>query len=137
MFVAGFIGSPGMNFLPARLADEGGRLVLRLSPSSALRLPEARREAFAPLIGRDILAGIRPEHFMLATGAEEGGTVEARADIVEPLGMETLVHLAIGDTPVVARLAPDPGLVPGARLRLAVKTEALCLAEPESGRITT
>jgi len=133
VFVAGFIGSPGMNFIAAEIVSERGAPALRLGDSGVVPVPAAKAESFARLAGRRVLAGVRPEHFSLAAPQAEGLSVQA--GVIEPLGMETLVHAVIAGTPVVARLDPDPRLVAGAPLVLSVQTEKLCLADAETGAI--
>src|ERR1043165_5553352 len=61
-FVAGFIGSPAMNFIPCRLEPNGAGLKVRLSDGLALPVPQARAERYRATAGRDMIFGIRPEH---------------------------------------------------------------------------
>jgi sn-glycerol 3-phosphate transport system ATP-binding protein len=77
-YVAGFIGAPAMNFLPAEIVDDGRAIRLVGSPD----LPLARRYPGGP-----VTLGIRPEHVSLAPGG-----IAVRVELVEPLGSETLVH---------------------------------------------
>src|SRR5205809_5039352 len=60
-FVAGFIGSPAMNFLPARLQPNGEALMLRLSPELAFPVPPAHAARYRPSVGKDLIFGLRPE----------------------------------------------------------------------------
>ena len=120
-FVAGFIGSPGMNFLPVRVADGA----VHLADGQQLPLPPARLDRYAVHDGREMVLGIRPEHLTDATGinGHEGqGTAHAplaaTVDVVEPMGMEALVHFGIAGTPVVARVSPDTPAQPGQALPL-------------------
>ncbi len=130
-FVAGFIGSPGMNFLPGRIEAQVEGLVIRFARGSSLPVPDERAAAFGAYANRDLLVGLRPEHFHLAAGPG----LPVQAGVVEPLGIETLVHVTLDGTPLVVRLKPDRALVSGARLVLAVEPDKLCLADPETGRI--
>lgn len=108
-FVAGFIGSPGMNFLPAEV--ERGRLRL---PMCEAELPARFVDA---LVGRQgpLLAGIRPEHLRETAQGEARAGVAFRtcADVVEWMGAETFVHFTAGDSGAVARLGEILGEVPG------------------------
>ncbi len=85
-YVAGFIGAPAMNFLPARLADAGRAAVLKAGPVIAFADgPRAGRD------GRALIIGIRPEDVtVLPEGAAQG--LRLAVDLVEPLGSETLLH---------------------------------------------
>src|ERR1700746_1837327 len=61
-FVAGFIGSPAMNFLPARLQPNGDGLLLRLAPELAFPVPPTHTARYLPSVGKDLVFGLRPEH---------------------------------------------------------------------------
>lgn len=105
MFVAGFIGSPSMNFLKVRLIEEDGKLwcvnqALHLSPL------EERREALAPYIGKEIILGIRPEAIhddALFLQEHPEWTLDAFVDVVEPMGSEHYVYFTLNGENVIAR----------------------------------
>ena len=94
LFVAGFIGSPRMNLLPATVVapDDGGRLRLKLG-TRELALPRAATN-LAP--GSALTLGIRPEHVALTS---EGGDLALTVDLVEQLGGETFVYASVPDAP--------------------------------------
>jgi len=130
-FVAGFIGSPGMNFLPVRLRDGA----VHLGDGQALPVPPARLDRYAPHRDRDMLLGLRPEHL---TDTREPGRpgfapLLAQVDVVEPMGMETMVHFALAGTPVVARASPDTAAQPGQPLPLLADMNAMHLIDPNGG----
>jgi multiple sugar transport system ATP-binding protein len=125
-FVGGFIGSPTMNFVPCGVDREMPAVVL----AGGIRLPiEASR---LPGAGDDFTAGIRPEHFALASAGRAGFV--ARADVVEPLGSDTLVFMRLGESDVVARLPPTPRIAAGDALELVVDTAAIHFFDAASGR---
>ena len=126
-FVASFIGSPGMNFLDV---DVGGD-VLRLADGATLAIPGARRERYAALNGRPMVLGIRPEHVTDQPGAGRDGfeTLHATVDVVEPMGMETLVHFFIAGAPVIARCDPATDAAPGQPIALTVNMNHMHLME--------
>ena len=95
VFVAGFIGAPPMNLLPARRAG------VALDIGGAASLPVGGGAPDAAL-----LAGIRPEHLVPAGTADTVPLVTAAATLVEPLGSDTLVSFDVAGTPVIARLPP-------------------------------
>jgi sn-glycerol 3-phosphate transport system ATP-binding protein len=103
LFVAGFIGSPAMNFIPARRAGDA----VDLGDSVSLPLPRELRDA-AP---EAITVGVRPEH--LAAAAGEGATFRFKVETVEALGADSHVHGLFGQVPMVARVdgheKPEPG----------------------------
>ena len=106
MFVAGFIGSPTMNFVPGRVLREGRSLALTATADEIhVDVPDERVTDYAAHDGRYVVVGIRPEHFACATGSSRAH-LTVPVDVVEPLGSDTLVSLDIGGTAVIARLAP-------------------------------
>ncbi|MFK4382888.1 ABC transporter ATP-binding protein [Bradyrhizobium sp. USDA 223] len=135
-FVAGFIGSPAMNFIPCRLEDVGGTLQLRLTDRIAFPLPPARAARYNALPRTDkLLLGIRPEHLTeshahLAPGVETFDTV---LDVTEPMGMETLVYFGLEGTPVCGRVDPNAGAKDGAPMRLAMDLNNMHLLNEETG----
>ncbi|GAA3464425.1 ABC transporter ATP-binding protein [Saccharothrix longispora] len=118
LFVAGFIGSPGMNLLTARLDVDGeGRHWVMLN-SDALRLPDSvlrERPALAGYVGRDVVLGIRPEDMEDASLVEDsdGSLLHSVADLVEAMGSDLLVHFPVdaepADTDDTRALAEDSG----------------------------
>ena len=119
-FVAGFIGSPAMNFFPITL--DGGTALL----ADGTSIP-------APRIGapRAVL-GIRPEH--LTPVQDAPGAIPAEIALVEPLGSDTLVHFRLGESDYVARVAPDLRPRAGERIRFAVPPAKMRLFDEASGR---
>ena len=129
-FVAGFIGSPGMNFLPATLDDTG----LHLTDGQHLLLPPGRANRYAAHRGRPMLFGIRPEH--LTEFPRPGAApLTVPVDVVEPMGMETMVHFHIGPTAMVARVAPETAAHPGAPLALFADMNQMHLIDPETNLV--
>src|ERR1700724_2068674 len=96
-FVAGFIGSPAMNFLPCRIEENAGALSVRLSETLALPVPAARTACYRPHAQKDLILGLRPEHITEARSQREPGTAEFSVpiEVVEPMGMETMVFFSI------------------------------------------
>ncbi len=94
LFVAGFIGSPSMNFMPVEVS--GGKAKL---PFAEVELPEATAKAIDDSGAKKLLAGIRPEHFEDATlvgeGADEGPRFEVNVDILESMGSELYIYFDI------------------------------------------
>jgi len=135
-FVAGFIGSPAMNFIPCRLEDAGGTLQIRLTDRIAFALPPARAARYNGLPRTDkLLLGIRPEHLTeahahLGPGVETFDTV---LDVTEPMGMETLVYFGLDGTPVCGRVDPNAGAADGAPMRLAMDLNNMHLLNEETG----
>jgi ABC-type sugar transport system ATPase subunit len=123
-FVAGFIGSPTMNIVRARVASDASIVTFEGGVASVAP-PSFRRAA-----GRDVQLGLRAEHVMLAGGAD---AVAAQTVIVEPLGSDTLALMRFGSVEMTGRFAPDSGLVAGKTVRLSLNLDHAHLFEPESG----
>src|SRR5271165_2003471 len=136
-FVAGFIGSPAMNFLPCRVANGSDRLTVTLADGSALPIPAQRADRYAPYRDRDMLMGLRPEHLTDASHASKPGcaTLNAPVDVVEPMGMETLIHFFVGGEHVCARIDPAVHAQPGENLPLTANMNHMHLMDPASGRV--
>jgi multiple sugar transport system ATP-binding protein len=135
-FVAGFIGSPAMNFLPCRLEDVGGKLHIRLTDRIAFPLPGGRAARYQSVSRSDkLLLGIRPEHIAEASGHPEPGVeaFDAVLDVTEPMGMETLVYFTMDSTQVCGRVNPNAGAHDGAPLRLAVDLNNMHLLNEVTG----
>ncbi len=92
-FVAGFIGTPAMNFIPARLSD---RRTLGLPGSVEMPL-DPDRAAAVPDGVSDVIIGIRPEHIRLAPARNGGAAWDAEVALCEPLGGESLLHVTLGE----------------------------------------
>ena len=161
LFVAGFIGSPAMNFLPGQLEGDGLR-----TPIGDLRLPRELRQRLEAGNGggrRGVIVGIRPEHFedaSLVTLPAPGHIFKTKIDVLEALGSDSYAHFTVdslrvssseleeltGETDpagvapsadgvqVLARLAAASGIKQGQEARLWVDTSQLQLFDPETGR---
>lgn len=108
LFVAGFIGSPSMNFFRGAIhPKDGGVAFVETNPKAPpLTVPLAGTlgAKAAALPGRDVVLGLRPEHIQEVAGAGEG--YDVKVEIAEPMGAETYLHLDSGATAFVARVAP-------------------------------
>ena len=136
-FVAGFTGSPPMNFAPVRIG-EGGR-VLHLAGGVDLPVPANRVAECARQQGRALTFGMRPEHIGTGTaGDSDAVRVPGKVMLVEPLGAETLGLIMIGsgsDAPeLTGRFAPDAGIKPGQDLAVALAVAHFHLFDAESGQ---
>ena len=105
MFVAGFIGSPQMNFIPARVALRGGRPVLE-AEGFTLPPPPGLEEKLRGMVGEEVVAGVRPEHLSVNPPGGGGGVERLRGvvDFVERLGSDTILHVRVGGHVLVAKL---------------------------------
>ena len=103
VFVAGFIGSPAMNLVPAPVVNGGGA---------------------------DRIVGFRPEHIALGQG--DGTVFDARVEVIEYLGDEQLVHLTRKDTPLLAKLSVEQNVQPGQNVTLTIPSDKLYRFDTET-----
>jgi ABC-type sugar transport system ATPase subunit len=131
-FVAGFTGSPPMNFLPCTIEAGGAAIVL--DGGVRLDVPPQRRAVCARHAGRRLDFGIRPEHIVVApAGSPDLGAVRAQIQLVEPLGSDTLGLLKIGTGEVTGRFSPEAGLEAGSTIDAGIVLNKFHLFDPESG----
>ncbi len=131
-FVAGFIGSPAMNFFDVTVNGSGDGATLEGNEIS-LPLPPRLRDAVGPTSGRKLVAGIRPEHLELGATGERAGSFQAVADVVEYLGNDQLLHVTAGERDLVAVVGAEHRIQPGDVLELKVPLSKLHLFDVESG----
>jgi len=133
-FVAGFIGSPTMNFLPCRLVENGAGLTVRLSDWLALPVPASREARYRPRVGHELIFGLRPEHIREGRGDVPPGMAafEARLDVVEPMGMETMVYFLVDGGEVCGRVDPAAAGTVGEPMRLVADVNQMHLIDPRT-----
>ncbi len=108
LFVAGFIGSPAMNFFPGRLRKENGRVFMDAG-DFAIPLPAEQAKTYEPYAGRDVVFGIRPENIHDAHFTPpniHGETINMKVDVTELMGNEIFLYLVSGKNSCVARVDP-------------------------------
>jgi multiple sugar transport system ATP-binding protein len=135
-FVAGFIGSPAMNFIPCRLEQNGVGLKVRLSDNLAFPVPEDRTARYRPHAGKELLFGLRPEHVTevradLAADRQFAATL----DVVEPMGMETMVFFTIQGAEICGRVTPEAAMGPGQSMRLYANVDHMHLIDPATEQV--
>jgi ABC-type sugar transport system ATPase subunit len=143
LFVAGFIGTPPMNFLPGVLAGPAGDITTATVATGGieLRLPARLAAAIRGQEGRRVVVGIRPEN-LREPGWGGGGVgtlggnalqpLTARVEFVEPLGHEVIVHGRVGDHLLIAKVDPHRAPATGAELAMALETDAIHLFDAAS-----
>ncbi len=128
-FVAGFIGSPAMNFLDGKIVREDG---LRfVADGIELSLPAAWQPK-DDWLGRELTLGVRPEHLIVGDGA-----ITATLQVIEPLGNETLLYFTLGGTPFTVRSQGNIQAKVGETIGLALPAEHLHLFDSDNGEALT
>jgi multiple sugar transport system ATP-binding protein len=124
-FVAGFIGSPAMNFADVTINEAGGGLVAEAT-GFRIQVPPAQTGSLKPYKGQRVTLGIRPEDLHIAGGADPASYVfDAVVDVVEPLGSEILLDVKAGTSTLVARVEPTVRAKVHEPVRLAMNPERL------------
>ncbi|MDP3078417.1 ABC transporter ATP-binding protein [Bradyrhizobium sp.] len=137
-FVAGFIGSPAMNFMACRLEDVGGKMHIRLTDRIAFPLPPARAERYKTISRTDkLLLGIRPEHITEASPHAEPGVepFDVVLDVIEPMGMETMIYFMMEGGEICGRVSPNADARAGAPMRLAIDLNNMHLLDEATGAV--
>jgi len=134
LFVAGFIGSPAMNFFPASLRQEDGKLFVD-AKSFTLQVPEERFKAYQAAAGRNVIFGVRPEDIYNPEYAAPGiiaQPVDANVDVVELMGNEIFVYLRNGEHNFVARVDPRNRLRMGDKIQMVFNMANMHLFDAET-----
>lgn len=138
-FVAAFLGSPQMNFLPAAMASDGGRPIIRFAEGPALELTGRTSELQLPADGSAVILGIRPEHITRArpdaTARAGQQAVEVEIDLVQPTGSRVYAMFKLAGIEVTAELAAHDVQRPGERMTLLFDMNRAIVIEPDSGRV--
>jgi multiple sugar transport system ATP-binding protein len=133
LFVAGFIGSPQMNFITGKVVSNEGRLTIRADVGGELILPVG---AGAARPGDSVTLGVRPEH--MTEAAAEGLCVTGEVDAVERLGESSFVHMHLDNgVKIVVRSPGDSSTQPGTRATATAPAIALHLFDQSGTAITT
>jgi len=128
-FVAGFIGSPTMNFFPVELRDDAATFSHDGAPAPLDAAACARLRAAS---GKGVF-GVRPEHFQVVPADASGISVQIK--LVEPLGSDTLIHFEVAGTSAIARVSPSLKTKLGERLFLKPQADKIHLFDAALGRI--
>ncbi len=141
LFVAGFIGSPAMNFIPARIVrhneDLGVTLDTGAGQAFVLETAGSGNRDLATWCDKEVILGIRPEQ--ITDGAAAQGshgsfqTLPCEVQVIEPTGPDTLVFVRINDKAVTCRVHPDAARRPGESMELAVDMSKALFFNPDDG----
>jgi multiple sugar transport system ATP-binding protein len=136
-YVAGFLGSPAMNFISATLVNDASGLALRLSDGALLALPDDRQERFAAHRDKEVTLGIRPEHINRAEGDARPGVVchDANIDLFQPTGSRTYATFVLGGVECVAELKAHDVSRVNERIGLTIDMNRVVLIDPESEKV--
>jgi multiple sugar transport system ATP-binding protein len=134
LFVAGFIGSPAMNFFPASISRDDGKLFID-GDSFSVQIPENRKETYGPYVGKQVIFGIRPEDIhnpQFAPPEIIARPVDAKVDVTELMGNEIFVYLSSGDHNFVARVDPRTRVHMGDDMQVVLNMDNMHIFDRET-----
>jgi multiple sugar transport system ATP-binding protein len=133
MFVAGFIGSPAMNFFKAKLRKDGNKLIAEAG-SFKIPLP-ADRKAYQAYIDKPVVLGIRPEDIFNPAFVPPGihsAPIETKVDVTELMGNEIFLYLLAGQDSIVARVDPRTDFRMGDKVQVAFNVDKMHLFDVDT-----
>ena len=138
LFVAGFIGSPQMNFIDATVVKEGGDLFLEYGNHHRVILTPERAEKLADYVGKEVTFGIRPEDVFASEkyeAAHEHNTVEASVRVFEMLGAEVFLYLTVDGFDVTCREHPSTKAKPGDIMSISFDVNKIHVFDAETENV--
>ncbi|MEQ8394519.1 sn-glycerol-3-phosphate ABC transporter ATP-binding protein UgpC [Thalassobaculum sp.] len=138
VFVAGFIGSPAMNFIPCGLEQAAGALRVVLPDGLAFPVPADRADRYAKHVGKgNLVFGLRPEHITETHRNIEPNQerFQMTLEVTEPMGMETLIYFQVGGVEVCGRVNPAAGAEPSQPIDLLADLNHMHLIDAQSGLV--
>ncbi|MCC7449435.1 MAG: sn-glycerol-3-phosphate ABC transporter ATP-binding protein UgpC [Anaerolineae bacterium] len=134
LFVAGFMGSPSMNFFDAKLSEADGKIWVDTG-SFRIPTPPARNDRYRPYVGKNVILGVRPENihdWAFQPSNIIPAEVDANVEVVEQMGNEKIVYVEEGGKTFLARMDPRTTASVGNRVRLAVDTGNIHLFDSQT-----
>lgn len=138
-FVAGFIGSPQMNFINATVSKNGGNYSLKFDKYD-IKLPADKTTNLDSYVGKEVVCGIRPENVhdepeFLEKATD--GIIEANVDVTELMGAEIYLYLSIAGIPITARVEPYSKAKPGDTIKVALDLSKIHIFDKETEQTVT
>ena len=139
MFVAGFIGSPSMNFIEAEITEKNDGLYCAFG-SYAFRIPKEKACILSGYAGKKVFMGIRPENMGTFTGEESDGVscvIDAHVELAEMTGGEVNIYFSLGGKKHIAVIKTEKKIVPGETVKLIVSGNSVHFFDKETGKTIT
>ncbi|MDP4153652.1 MAG: sn-glycerol-3-phosphate ABC transporter ATP-binding protein UgpC [Bacillota bacterium] len=136
LFVAGFMGSPQMNFITATLTEEGGVAYLKYGKNT-LKLPDSKGKnpALKEYFGKEVIFGIRPEHIHdeeMYLSTIPDGIIDAKIEVTELMGAETYLHFVTEGFNATARVSPNTTAKPGDLIKMTIDVNKIHLFDKDT-----
>ena len=136
-FVAGFIGSPSMNFISSKVIENGNDIAVQVSDNLSFAVPGDRNERYKPFVGRDMTFGIRPEHVTEKKAHTSDAQIDfdSTVNVLEPMGMDTMVFIDMGGSEVSARSEPKSVRQVSALMSFTIDMNHMHLLDPKTDQV--
>ncbi|MBN1450272.1 MAG: sn-glycerol-3-phosphate ABC transporter ATP-binding protein UgpC [Anaerolineales bacterium] len=134
LFVAGFIGSPAMNFFPAKLRKDNGKLMVDTG-AFAIAIPDENAKPYQAHEGKNVIFGMRPEDIhdpKYTPPSTHTANVEAQVDVTELMGNEIFMHMLSGQNAFVARVDPRSSMHVGEKVQIAFDMDSFHIFDAET-----
>jgi len=132
-FVAGFIGSPAMNFINGKI-EKNGRYTF-ISDSINVPIPEDKAHKLASYENKSVTLGIRPEHIQYSMEPNDTASIPATIEVIEPMGNETVLYVKAGKNELTARILPQSDLRVGTECQLSINLQKIHFFDSEENTI--
>ena len=140
VFVAGFIGSPQMNFCTAKLAKNGNDTYVEFGEGKKVKLTAKKADACKDYIGKEVVMGIRPEDMYddeLSLSQFKDTAFTASVEVTEHMGAETYLYLSVDSTPFTARVKPTSTAERGMEIKVCLDPEKIHIFDKATERVIT
>jgi multiple sugar transport system ATP-binding protein len=136
-YVAGFLGSPSMNFIEVKLIATDGVMALQLGDGKTLALPQRRTANLANRVDQPVVLGVRPEHISRAAAGERAGLARYAAivELLQPTGSRTYATFSLGGTRAIAELQAHDVSAVNQQIELSVDMNRAVLIDPATNRV--
>lgn len=142
MFVAGFIGSPQMNFIDATMAKKDGRYVVEFGDDTSkfeVVIPESKKnDALDEYIGKEVVLGVRPEDLKdeeIIVNSATTGLIDCNVEVTELMGAETYLYVQCAGVNMTARVSPRSTARPGDVIKMAINVNNIHLFDKETEKV--
>lgn len=134
-FVAGFIGSPAMNFLSGMISEKSDLTFTSDKSELKFNLSSEQKDDLKDYVGQEIIIGIRPEDISLEKSSENSIELESELDVIEPMGNETFIYFEIENIQFIARVKPIIDLKAGKQIKIHIDIEKVYFFHKSNGNI--
>jgi len=136
-FVAGFIGSPAMNFIDSKIVKENGDYFID-TESFKVKIPQDFYSKIADYVGKEVIFGVRPEDLhdkQFVSNATPSNTIKAKVEVIEPLGAEIFIYLACGKNSLVGKMDSRTQVEIEQNIEIVIEMEKTHIFDPKTSLV--